>query len=67
MTPNEIEVLIHCHVVPARHPRFDAPAVKDALQRLYNKGYIKQVAADQFNTTPKGDELITKLRKVASL
>lgn len=40
MTPNDLEILIHCHVSPTPHPRFDAPGVKKALDDLVECGLI---------------------------
>ena len=31
MTPNAIEILLHCHVCPLPHPLRDAPAVAEEL------------------------------------
>jgi hypothetical protein len=42
MTPNELEVLIHCHVSPATHPRADASAVNQALRSLETCGLIER-------------------------
>ena len=40
MTPSAIEVLLHYHVSPARHPRHDAPAVVEARERFIELGAI---------------------------
>lgn len=34
MTPNDIEVLLHYHVSPCIHPRYDAPAVKESIENF---------------------------------
>ena len=34
LNPNIIEVLLHCYISPRPHPRFDAPAVQEALHLL---------------------------------
>ena len=53
MTPNDIEILIHCHVSPAKHPRFDANrAVFDSL--VVNGLLERLIPSDDYVTTPKG-------------
>jgi DNA-binding PadR family transcriptional regulator len=69
MTPNSIEVLIHCHCSPRQHPRFDAPAIKDALSDLEANGLIvKTTSADRnvyddgtYKTTDRGAAHIEQL------
>ncbi len=43
MTPLEIEILIHCHVTPAPHPRADALAVREALESFMLNGIIERI------------------------
>lgn len=52
-TPNNLDVLMHCHVSPTPHPRAGAPAVEDALEFLYQEGLIECVGGN-YNTTKKG-------------
>jgi len=40
MSPNDIEILIHCHTSPIRHPRHNAPAVIQALDDFVEMGVI---------------------------
>jgi len=54
MTLLEIEVLIHCRVSPTRHPRADAPAVREALTRLENNGLIARQEGGFYDTTDRG-------------
>ena len=64
MTPCEIEALIHCYVSPTRHPRFEAPAVRDALQGFLDNGMIysdPDAKDDVYRTTKKGAAHIKQL------
>lgn len=55
MSPNDIEVLIHCHCQPIPHPRRGAPAVSEALQRFVRDGIIELSSEPGvFHTTSKG-------------
>lgn len=54
MTPNDIEILIHCHVSPLVHPRMEAPAVKEAYRNLEANGLIEQRNEDCYHTTDRG-------------
>jgi len=60
MTPNEIEVLIHCHVSPTDHPRKDAPAVRDALQNFLHCELVENVDGIYY-TTSRGRAHIAQL------
>ena len=61
MTPNEIEVLIHCHVSPAIHPRADAPAVAEAINGFVRNGILEQRDGDGYHTTTRGQALMEVL------
>ena len=61
MTPNEIEVLIFCHVSPVKHPRIEAPAVRKALVMLEKHGMIKRVEFSSYQTTKRGNAHIETL------
>ena len=70
MTPNSIEVLIHCHCSPINHPRADAPAVKSALRELEENGLITRdfneadracYDAGSYKTTERGVAHIEQL------
>ena len=63
MTPNGIEVLIHCHVCPLPHPRRDAPAVEEELRSLKLNGLIEERPGtnDVFITTARGRAHIEQL------
>jgi DNA-binding PadR family transcriptional regulator len=57
MSPSDLEVLIHCHAVAGVHPRFDAPAVRDAIYRFRSDGIIEEHSLpcrNEFYTTEKG-------------
>jgi len=56
MTPNDIEILIHCHVSPAQHPRYGSPAVGQSLHTLEKNGLIERYAEDKgsYITTDRG-------------
>jgi len=45
MTPEEIEVLIRCHVSPTTHPRISEPAVQQAI-RMFEAGGIVRKDSD---------------------
>lgn len=51
MTPNDIEVLIHCHTVPSVHPRITAPAVREALKTFVIENMIYKVKGHEYYTT----------------
>lgn len=53
MTPNDIEVLIHCHTSLAPHPRLDAPAVYHAVQSFMSAGLIEVTHEHRVYTTTK--------------
>jgi hypothetical protein len=62
MTPCEIEVLIHCYVSPAPHPRIDSGAVSDAINTFLSEGLIEPVGqANRYDTTPRGVAHISQL------
>ena len=55
MTPNDLEILIHCHVASAIHPRAaDAPAVQESISMLLVHRLIIERGDNVFRTTPKG-------------
>lgn len=53
MTPNALEILIHCHVSSAIHPREDAPSVQESINMLLGHRLIVG-RDDGYRTTPKG-------------
>lgn len=59
MTPNDIEILIHCYSCAAPHPRKDAPAVEESFKRFVEDGLIIQdfeysKDGDIYRTTDRG-------------
>lgn len=67
MTPNAIEVLIHCHVCPLPHPRKDAPAVAEELQSFLKNGLIEPEPGSPggYRTTERGAAHIEQLCRTA--
>lgn len=61
MSPNDIEVLLHCHCTPGPHQRLDAPAVLDAVTRFLDAGLIERVAPSEYRTTEGGRVLVEAL------
>ncbi len=61
MTPNDIEILLHCYYSPEPHPRFNAPAVEEGLQMLLNLELIERFSGDIFVTTERGKSHIRQL------
>lgn len=62
-TPNEIEVLIHCHCTPEPHPRLHAPAVQEALGKLAECGAIERHGKG-WRTTNLGAAWLCALQRV---
>lgn len=54
LTPLELDVLIHCYVSPAPHPRQDAESVMAACARLYLDEVIEPSDHGGWQTTDKG-------------
>jgi len=56
MSPNDLEILIHCYCHPEPHPRINAQAVQETLTRFLEDGIIKGLGpnSDLFVTTHKG-------------
>lgn len=57
MTPNEIDVLMHCYTSPMIHERFEAPAVQEAIGMLLALGAVEKDSNrgdDQYRTTNLG-------------
>lgn len=65
MTPNAIEILIHCHVSPIPHPRRDSRAVAEELESLEMNGLIKLIdnARNVYTTTDRGAAHVSQLCK----
>lgn len=61
MTPNAIEILIHCHVCADQHPRMSAPAVRSTFESLETNGLIEQHEKGYFVTTDRGKAHIDQL------
>jgi hypothetical protein len=63
-SPNNIDVLLHCHTCPRPHERFNAPAVQDAIRDLLNAGAIEPDGDERFSTTPLGRAWVQALCSV---
>jgi hypothetical protein len=63
MTPNGIEILIHCYVSGTPHPRREAPAVKEQLENFEREGLITQLPGIDtgYMTTDKGKAHVLQL------
>lgn len=67
MTPNAIEILIHCHVCSLPHPRKSAPAVWEELCSLRANGLIEPNSENDggYRTTERGRAHIEQLCRTA--
>lgn len=63
MSPNDIEVLIHCHCGVGPHEREGAPAVRAAIARFIADGIIDLTpdAKGHYHTTARGAALMAML------
>lgn len=70
MTPNNIDVLLHCHTTAGPHPRIEAGAVKEALAWMHRELVIKVDPEDYgtehhgYRTTEKGAAWVRALCSV---
>ena len=56
-TPNDVEVMLHCHTSPEEHPRIDAQAVYNAIDDFLLRDMIQRdtmAHAKIYTPTPKG-------------
>ena len=62
MTPNAIEILLHCHTTATPHPRENYPAVKEELRSLLHNCLIeKDGATGLYRTTSRGRAHVAQL------
>ena len=61
MSPSDIDVLLHCYVVPTKHPRADAPAVREAIYRFLQEDLIYQMDDGTYRTTKRGSAHVAQL------
>lgn len=61
MTPNDIDVLLHCFVSPSVHPRLDAPAVQETIARFIEQDLITRVTGSVYKTTSRGNAHVQQL------
>ena len=55
MTPNDLEILIHCNVCPEPHPRLHALAVEESIRNFIRDGILEVGEKENtFKTTEKG-------------
>jgi len=59
MTPNDIEILIHCYVSPVKHPRFEH--IEAVLQSFESDELVIHVADGVYQTTRKGEAHVRQL------
>lgn len=62
-SPSNLELLLHCHVSPAEHPRMEAPAIQAGIRYLSAQGLIEPYDRT-YQTTAKGKFFIEHLMKV---
>ena len=67
MTPNAIEILIHCYCTPEPHPRQHAPAVAEELEHMELNGLIEKIddRTNAYRTTERGNAHIQQLCQLA--
>ena len=64
-SPNNIDVLLHCHTRVCPHPKIDAPAVAEALEMFERLGVIKKTSEPgRYKTTPLGKAWVEDLCSV---
>jgi len=63
ITPNHLEVLIHCYCSPAVHERAYAPAVKEAIEFFLSRQMI-EAQGEYYKTTDKGEAWLDALLEV---
>jgi len=62
LTPNALEILIHYFVCPDPHPRFHAPAVKEAISHFLEEGILESndsLDLGTYSLTDKGGAWLT--------
>ena len=65
MTPNDLDVLIHYYVSPTKHPRFEAPAVQDAISRWVSNNCMQWLEEENtYVCTPRGNAHMCQLLSV---
>jgi len=65
MTPNDIEVLLHCYYSPEPHPRVDSTAVLESLRSMKQNGLIEPRDTDVYHTTDRGAAHVKQLCSLA--
>lgn len=66
-TPNNIDVLLHCHTSPMPHERLEAGAVQSAIAELLSMGAIKpwpEFGENAYTTTEMGAAWVKALCNV---
>ena len=54
LTPNELEILIHYYICSEKHPRFDAPAVREAIDMFMACDVMRYLPDGQIRVTKRG-------------
>jgi hypothetical protein len=67
-SPSNIEVLLHFHTTPERHPRENAPAVVSAIRGFIQRGCLvpddEAQEVGRYRTTDKGKAWVKALCNV---
>ncbi len=65
MTPNDLDVLLHCYVSPSPHPRIEAPAVKQSLDMWQDAGCLTYNSAEAcYQCTERGNLHVKQLLNI---
>lgn len=63
MTPNDLEIILHCHTCALPHPRLHAAAVREAIEKFLADGLIERTTDQEeiYRTTERGVAWVTML------
>jgi len=56
-TPNDIEIMIHYHGSRTVHPRINAPAVGESIQRFLSAGLLVETDVEGIYDTTEGGRM----------
>lgn len=63
-TPNDIDVMLHYYVSPAKHPREEAPAVREATAKFVRDGLLEPQEEGHYSATDRGQAWVEMLLRV---
>lgn len=64
-TPSNLEILLHFHASPEKHPRYDAPAVREGVSYLLEQEMLARTKVDfVYTTTEKAKYYLSYLMAV---